>query len=97
MPPRAIAAVFHVGKDQAGSAEGEKAAERLVFRVTDIKVPPFEPNSATTAKAIEQIKAPYNADILTEYVTRVENDVGIDINQTALAQAVGRASSEGGY
>jgi peptidyl-prolyl cis-trans isomerase D len=97
MPPRAIAAVFHVGKDQAGSAEGEKAAERLVFRVTDIKVPPFEPNSATTAKALEQIKAPYNADILTEYVTRVENDVGIDINQTALAQAVGRASSEGGY
>ncbi len=97
MPPRVINEVFRLAKDQAGSAVGQKADERVVFRITDIKVPAFDPNSATTAKMIDQLKEAYNQDILSQYVTRLENDVGTDINQKALAQAVGRAAEEGGY
>jgi peptidyl-prolyl cis-trans isomerase D len=97
MPPRVINEVFRLAKEQAGSAQGEKADERVIFRITDIKVPPFEPNSATTAKIIDQLKEAYNQDILSQYVIRLENDIGTDINQKALAQAVGRAAEEGGY
>jgi peptidyl-prolyl cis-trans isomerase D len=97
MPPRVINEVFRLAKDQAGSAAGQKAEERVIFRVTDIKVPPFEPNSATTAKMIDQLKEAYNQDILSQYVARLENDIGTDINQKALAQAVGRTGEEGGY
>jgi peptidyl-prolyl cis-trans isomerase D len=96
MPPRVINEVFRLAKDQAGSAVGQKADERVIFRVTDIKVPPFEANSATTAKMIDQLKEAYNQDIQSQYVTRLENDIGTEINQKALAQAVGRTAEEGG-
>jgi peptidyl-prolyl cis-trans isomerase D len=96
MPPRVMTEAFRLAKDQAGSAEGQNPAERVIFRVTDIKVPPFEPASLTTAKTIDQLKDAYNNDILSQYVTRLESDVGTDINQKALAQAVGRAADESG-
>jgi peptidyl-prolyl cis-trans isomerase D len=98
LPPRVITAAFRLDKDQAGSAEGQNAAERVIFRVTDIKVPTFDANAFTTTQMVEQLKGAYNDDILSQYVTRLEHDVGTDINQKALAQAVGRASSdEGGF
>jgi peptidyl-prolyl cis-trans isomerase D len=97
MPPRVVTEVFRLAKDQVGSAEGQKADERVIFRVTDIKMPPFEPNAATTAKTIDQLKETYNQDILSQYVTRLENDVGTDVNQKALAQAVGRTADESGF
>ena len=56
MPPRVMTEAFRLAKDQAGSAEGQNPAERVIFRVTDIKVPPFEADSLTTAKTIDQLK-----------------------------------------
>src|SRR5262249_34987572 len=97
MPARVVTEVFRLAKDQVGSAQGEKADERVIFRLTDIKVPPFEPNSATTAKTIDQLKEAYNQDILSQYVTRLESDVGTDVNQKALAQATGRTADESGF
>jgi hypothetical protein len=46
---------------------------------------------------VDQLKGAYNEDILTQYVTRLENDIGTDINRNALAQAVGRAPDQGGF
>jgi peptidyl-prolyl cis-trans isomerase D len=99
LPPRVITEAFRLAKDQAGSTEGQNATERVILRVTDIKVPAFDANAFTTAQMIEQLKGAYNEDLLSQYVTRLENDVGTDINQKALAQAVGRAPSDdqGGF
>ena len=44
-------------KDAAGSADGKDAAERVVFRVTDITVPTFDAAS-TEGKRIEDTHAP---------------------------------------
>jgi peptidyl-prolyl cis-trans isomerase D len=94
MPPRVNAEVFRLAKDQIGSAEGATPTERIVFRITDIKVPEFDANSAATAKMLDQLKEPFNADIMSQYVVQLESDVGTDVNQNALAQAVGRAGSD---
>jgi peptidyl-prolyl cis-trans isomerase D len=96
MPARVIAAVFRTGKDQVGSADGEKPTERVIFRVTDIKVPAFEPDSAETATVIGQIKDAFSQDIIGQYLARVEKDIGTDINQRALAQATGQTPDESG-
>jgi peptidyl-prolyl cis-trans isomerase D len=96
MPERVIAAVFRLGKDQVGSANGQNATDRVIFRVTDVKVPAFEPDSTATAQVIEQMKKSYNDDLLNQYVARVQNDLGTDINQKALAQATGRTPDENG-
>jgi peptidyl-prolyl cis-trans isomerase D len=97
VPPRVAAEVFRLAKDQVGSAEGQNPTERMIFRITDVKVPPFEAHSAATSKMVDQLKGAYNEDILTQYVTRLENDIGTDINRNALAQAVGRAPDQGGF
>jgi peptidyl-prolyl cis-trans isomerase D len=97
VPPRVATEVFRLAKDQVGSAEGQNPTERVIFRVTDVKVAPFEANSAATSKMMDQLKGAYNEDILNQYVTRLENDIGTDINQNALAQAVGRAPDQSGF
>jgi peptidyl-prolyl cis-trans isomerase D len=98
MPPRVNTEVFRLAKDQVGSAEGSKPTERIIFRITDIKVPEFDANSAATAKVLDQLKEPWNADIMNQYIVQLGTDLGTDINQNALAQAVGRAGSdETGY
>jgi len=69
----------------------------MVFRVADIKVPTFDANSADAKRLIEQLKDAYNDDLLSQYVARLESDIGTDINQNALAQAVGRAPNQSGF
>jgi peptidyl-prolyl cis-trans isomerase D len=93
MPPRVINEVFRLVKDQAGGAEGEKTTERVVFRVTGIKKPAFDPESAATAKMLEELKSSYNEDIARQYMARLEKDIGVDINQKAVAQVVGRSGT----
>jgi hypothetical protein len=60
-------------------------------------VPAFDANSATTARLLDQLKASYGDDVLSQYVARLENDIGTDINRSAIAQAVGRAPSESSF
>jgi peptidyl-prolyl cis-trans isomerase D len=91
LPARVISQIFRTAKDAVGSSEGQSATERVIFRVTDIKVPTFDAGS-TGAKAIaDQLKGAYNEELLSQYVTRLENDLGTTINQSAVAQAVGRS------
>jgi peptidyl-prolyl cis-trans isomerase D len=99
MPARVLTDVFRTSKDSFGSAEGQNATERVIFRVTDIKVPDFDANSVAVKRLNDQLKTAYADELLSQYVTRLESDLGTNVNQGALAQAVGRASSDqsGGF
>ncbi len=97
LPPRVITEVFRTAKDQVGSAEGQNATDRVIFRVADIKIPTFDANSADAKRLIDQLKDAYNDDLLSQYVARLESDIGTDVNQNAIAQAVGRAPSQSGF
>jgi peptidyl-prolyl cis-trans isomerase D len=93
LPPRVISEIFRTAKDAVGSAEGQNATDRVIFRVTDIKVPTFDASSAAAKAISDQLKGAYNQELISQYVTRLENDLGTTINQAAVAQAVGRASN----
>lgn len=97
LPPRVISEVFRTAKDAVGSAEGQSPTERVIFRVTEINVPAFDANSATTTRLLDQLKASYGDDVLSQYVTRLENDIGTDINRSGVAQAVGRTPAESSF
>ena len=97
LPARVISEVFRTAKDAVGSAEGQNPTDRVIFRVTDVKVPAFDANAATTTRLMDQLKSSYSDDILSQYVARLESDIGTDINRNAVAQAVGRAASESGF
>jgi peptidyl-prolyl cis-trans isomerase D len=90
LPARVISQIFRTAKDAIGSSEGQNATDRFIFRVTDIKVPTFDAGSAAAKAIADQLKGAYNEELLSQYVTRLENDLGTTINQAGVAQAVGR-------
>src|SRR5262249_41674585 len=69
LPARVISEVFRTAKDGVGSAEGQKATERMIFRVTDIKVPTFDANSTDVKRLTDRLKSGYNDDLLSQYVS----------------------------
>jgi peptidyl-prolyl cis-trans isomerase D len=93
LPPRVIAQVFRTAKDAYGSSEGKDATERIIFRVTDIKVPTFDPSSETAKSIGDQLKNSYNDELFGQYVTRLESDLGTSINQAGVNQAIGRTTN----
>jgi peptidyl-prolyl cis-trans isomerase D len=84
----AITEIFRIPKDAAGSID-VGPAERMVFLVTEVKVPPLDPNSAETKRLDEALRARMGEDLGAQYVARLENDVGVSINQSTLNQVTG--------
>ncbi len=89
---RTLNEIFRVPKGGASIADGETATDRVVFRVTDIVVPPFDSASPETKKVMEVLQRSLAEDLLAQYMARLQTDVGITINQNALNQVTGGAS-----
>jgi peptidyl-prolyl cis-trans isomerase D len=97
LPARVVSEVFRTAKGAVGSADGQNPTDRVIFRVTEVNVPTFDANSPATTKLLDQLKASFGDDILSQYVARLENDIGTDVNRSAVAQAVGRTPSESSF
>ncbi|NVO13993.1 MAG: peptidyl-prolyl cis-trans isomerase [Rhodoplanes sp.] len=94
LPPEVIAQVFKTPKDGVGTAIGTSPTERIVFRVTDVKPPPFDAEADVTKKLLDQLRNAYSDDVMAQYVGQLQSDLKVKINQAALAQAVGRGSAD---
>jgi peptidyl-prolyl cis-trans isomerase D len=86
---QAIDAVFRTEKGASGSAEGVQPTQRVVFRVNEIKVPPFDPNSEDAKAIAQNLEQSFANELLAGYSERLNAEVGISINQSALNQVVG--------
>jgi peptidyl-prolyl cis-trans isomerase D len=85
----ALDSLFRTAKGGAGSAEGATPTSRIVFVVTDVIDPPLDAKSDDATKTADTLTRSYSEDILGEYVARLENEIGVQINQSALQQIVG--------
>jgi peptidyl-prolyl cis-trans isomerase D len=92
IPAKTIEAVFRTPKGTPASAEGGKETERFVFRVTDVVDPPFEAGTPQGQAITTTLQNSYTDDLVSEYITRLENDFGVTINPSALNQVVGGGS-----
>jgi len=90
----AVDTVFRTAKDAAGRENAEQPGEQVIFRVTDIVVPPLDLQSADTKRMVETLNRSLSDDLLGEYISRLESEVGVTINQSALNQAVGGGSGD---
>jgi peptidyl-prolyl cis-trans isomerase D len=88
----AVTAVFRTAQGESGSVEGASPTERLLFRVTEAKVPPLDPQSAEAKRLEEALRSRNAEDLVAEYVAKLQADAGVTINQNALNQAVGGSS-----
>jgi peptidyl-prolyl cis-trans isomerase D len=89
VPAGAIAAAFRTAKDGAGQTAGTAAGEWIVFRVTDVSVPPVDIASDDIKKLKESLQRGLIDEQVGQYVTRLETDIGTSINQAAFAQVTG--------
>ncbi len=89
LPAGAITAAFRTAKDGVGQTAGAGSSEWIVFRVTEISVPPVDLASEDIKKLKETLERGLTDEQIAQYVTRLETDIGTTINQAAFAQVTG--------
>ena len=93
--PQAVSeAAFGTGKGEAGVADSDNGDRRYLFRVTDVSVPPIDPQGASPEQLKANLQNSYADDIIGQYIAKVENDVGVSINQQAGNQVVGGQTNQ---
>ena len=88
LPSAEATALFEhpVGKAGSVSAQGRG---RVVFKVEAARVPPADQNNPEFKKLIDQVKNGFAEDVTQMYLGKVQTEVGVTINQKALAEALG--------
>jgi peptidyl-prolyl cis-trans isomerase D len=94
MPPAVVSAVFATPKDGVSSAEGKDGNERVIFQVTDVSVPAFDANSPDSRKITDTMRRSITEDLLAQYVTRLQTDLGATINMDAVRRSVSGSSAD---
>ncbi len=94
LPAQVVAAVFDTAQGSAGTAEGKGPSERIVFQVTNITVPPFDPNSPETKRIADTLKRMLGDEMLMQYLAKTAADMGTSVNQSVLNQALGAGGTE---
>jgi peptidyl-prolyl cis-trans isomerase D len=89
MPAGVITAAFRTAKDGVGQTAGSGGGEWVVYRVTDVSVPPVDMASDDIKKLKETLQRGLNDEQVAQYVTKIESEIGTSINQAAFAQVTG--------
>ncbi len=89
VPSATIAAAFRTAKDGVGQTPGSGGTEWIVFRVTDITVPPVDLSTDDMKRLKETLERAMTDEQVAQYVTRLEKDIGTSINEAAFAQVTG--------
>lgn len=80
-----IARVFLTAKDKAGTAAPDGTGDRIVFRVVSIDIPATAP----PAQLVQQLTQSIQEDLQVQYVNRLQNQLGLRVNEAAMRQVTG--------
>jgi peptidyl-prolyl cis-trans isomerase D len=92
VPSGAITAAFRTAKDGYGQTPGPNN-EWVVFRVTDVSVPPVDLAADDMKKLKDQLMRGMSDEQVALYVARLEKDVGTTVNEAGFAQVTGASSN----
>lgn len=90
--PNIAAQFFNVGVGGAGSVS-QADGGRLLFEVVDSSVPPFENTDPSLDALSADIKSGMAEDVIAQYLTQLQNNLGVRINPKALAAATGASDN----
>jgi len=88
-----VAAAFRTAKDAAGQTPDTGANGWIVFRVTDITVPAVDLASADMKKLQDNVQRSQVDELLAQYITKLESDIGTSVNEAAFAQVTGASNN----
>jgi peptidyl-prolyl cis-trans isomerase D len=89
LPATAVSQVFGTPVGGFASAIGATPQERILLRVTSAEVPALVSSTQEATQLDDQIRVALGDDVLSAYVAKVQNELGVSINEAALRQAVG--------
>jgi peptidyl-prolyl cis-trans isomerase D len=90
-PPLSAAAIeklFLTPKDGTAMADAEQPGEQVVFRVTDIVVPQTDMSSEEAKTISQNLNRSLAEDVFSQYIARVESEIGVTVNRNAVSQVV---------
>ena len=85
--------IFNVTVHRAGSVESEDGG-RILFQVIDSTIPPFDAKAPEITNIEGDVKSGLSEDILTQYLAKLESDIGVKLNAKAFAAATGVSADE---
>jgi peptidyl-prolyl cis-trans isomerase D len=80
--------VFVTPKDTAAGADAEQPGEQVVFRVSEIVMPKTDMNSDEVKTIAQALNRSLSEDIFSQYIAKVESEIGVTINRNAVSQVV---------
>jgi peptidyl-prolyl cis-trans isomerase D len=89
MSAAGVEAVFTANKGDAGQADGAQGGQRVVYVVTDIIEPTVDFASAQTKELRDNVQRTAADEQVNQFVQRLEQDYGTQVNATAMGQATG--------
>ena len=89
VPSAVITAAFRTPKDGVGQTPVAGGSQWVVFRVTDVTVPPIDMASQEVKNLKDTLQRGLTDEQVAQYVTKIESELGTSINQAAFAQVTG--------
>jgi len=93
VPEGLITAAFRTAKDAGGQTPGTGGTEWFVFRVTDVSAPAVDLASSEMKNLKETLQRGLADEQLTQYVAKLEKNIGTSINEVAFAQVTGASGN----
>jgi peptidyl-prolyl cis-trans isomerase D len=90
----AVDGAFRLAKGESDRTTGDQPGEWVVYTLTDIATPTFDPNAAETKTLREQLQRAQGDEQVAAYVAKLEADIGVKINEQAFAVATGQAQPD---
>ncbi len=89
LSPAAVEQIFGTPVGGAGVALSG-AGGRIVFKVTDATTPPLDMENPGVKQIAPQLKSALGDDLFTQYVSGLQSQLGLHVNQTAYAAIIGQ-------
>jgi peptidyl-prolyl cis-trans isomerase D len=94
LPERGVEAVFRTAKGVAAQTEGTSESDWIVFQVASVSLPSAGPADEDAKKLKDQLTVSMSNEQIAEYVAHLESEIGVKVNQSALATAIGANSTQ---
>ncbi len=87
--PSAAAAAFALTEGKFAVSATGRGADRMILRLDSVNTPPFNAEDASIRSLKSQFEQTLTNEWLTQYVARVQSQLGVSVNDRALALAAG--------
>src|SRR5262249_35734525 len=94
LPTNAMSVLFNARKGSAVGSGGKDPGERVVMVGSDVTVPNFDPASPDAKKLGDSLRDAIFNDLYSQFIGRVESDLKVEVDQGALAQALGTNTNQ---